>query len=79
MELQILSVKQNRSMIIEWIFITTASGSRIIGEWHEAMIAILLPGTEVIIGIDNARKESILIEKGIVEVTPQRVMLLIHE
>jgi F0F1-type ATP synthase epsilon subunit len=79
MELHLVSRRYQKKYLISWITITTESGSLVIQANHAPLIASLAEKAECSFLIDNDTIETLLIQKGIIEVTRNRVMLLIHE
>lgn len=79
MELRIISQRYQKKHQISWISITTHSGSLVIQNNHAPLIASLAEKTECSFLIDNDTTETLLIQKGIIEVTRTCVTLLINE
>lgn len=79
MELQILSVSCNTTYAVSWISVVTTLGSIVICDNHEPFVGMLAPGSEAVFLVDNNQKKSIVIYKGVIEVTRLKVTLLIYE
>lgn len=79
MELHLISPRYHKKHHILWLTVTTESGSLVIQNNHAPLIASIAPKTECSFLIDNDTTETLLILKGIIEVTRDRVTLLIHE
>jgi F0F1-type ATP synthase epsilon subunit len=79
MELRLISRRYQKKYQIFWVSITTDNGSLVIQDNHAPLIASIAEKTECSFLIDNDTTETLLIQKGIIEVTRTCVTLLIHE
>ncbi len=79
MELYLISRRYQKKYNITWIQITTNSGSLVIQNNHAPLIASIAEKTECSFLVDNHTPETLLIQKGIIEVTRTCVRLLINE
>lgn len=79
MELRIISQHYQKKHQISWISVTTSNGSLVIQNNHAPLIASIAEKTECSFLVDNDTIETLLIQKGIIEVTRTCVILLINE
>jgi F0F1-type ATP synthase epsilon subunit len=79
MELQIVSPKQHRVLNVLWVDLNTPLGNMIIQELHQPMVLSLVPGKPFTFAVDNTTVEAIAIKIGIVEITRNRVTLILNE
>ena len=79
MELVIISPESSQTHEIAWFEAHTATGSFVILPKHAPMILILAPGRELIFGLKSGKQDSVIIPRGIVEITRTRATVLINK
>lgn len=79
MELQIITPKQFRSVLVEWAEFTTPKGNMVVQPNHTPLVASIIPNSRFTFAHKDGTTESIMVHIGIVEVTKTAVRLLMHE
>ncbi len=79
MNLSILSPKQQRTYKIAWIELTTPVGNFVIQPDHAPMVLTLSPDHAITFGLKSGKQESLMIPRGIVEISRTSVLVLMHE
>lgn len=79
MNLSILSPKQQRTYKIAWLEITTPAGNFVIQPDHAPMVLTLTPQQPITFGLKSGKQESIMIPRGIVEISRTSALVLMHE
>ena len=79
MMLTIATPVSSRTADIVWLEINTTVGNFVIQYGHAPMVLELAPGRPAVFSLKNGKQESVLVAKGIIEVTRTSATLLIHE
>lgn len=68
-----------RIINVAWLEVNTPVGNFVIQRGHAPTIIALEPGKPVLYSLKNGKEESLIINRGIVEITRDSVMLLVNE
>ncbi len=79
MELTIITPKSYTTYSIAWLECNTTDGNIVIHKGHAPDILLLAPYTSIIFKLKTGKQQSILVHKGIAEITRQDVALLIQD
>jgi F0F1-type ATP synthase epsilon subunit len=79
MELIIVSPEKTEQYEIAWFEAHTISGSFVIQPKHAPTILLLSPGKELLFCLKSGKQESIMVPRGIVEVTRLRSTVIINK
>jgi len=79
MELHIISPEQTLIHPVAWVEAETIAGSFVIQPGHAPTILLLSPDKELIFCLINGKQESLVVPRGILEVSRTTVTLIIHQ
>lgn len=79
MELHIISPEQTVTHSVAWIEVDTIAGNFVIQSGHAPTILLLSPDKELIFCLVNGKRESLLVPRGILEVSREVITLIINQ
>jgi len=79
MELRIISPNGEKKLSIKWIEVETPVGNFVIHSGHAPTLLTLLPHHDITFQRDTGIQESMPITNGIVDVTREKVTVIINE
>jgi F0F1-type ATP synthase epsilon subunit len=79
MVLIIVSPEKTETHEIVWFEAHTLSGNMVIQPKHAPTILLLQPGKELVFCLKNGKQESIMVPRGIVEVTRTQATIIINK
>ena len=79
MELHIISPEQTVTHSVAWVEVETIAGNFVIHPGHAPTILLLSPDKELNFCLINGKQESLLVPRGIVEVSRTAVTLIINQ
>ncbi len=79
MKLHIITPEEKRSFNIAWLEAHTIHGSFIIQRGHAPTVLLLAPQKPILFRLKNGKKESIIIDQGIMEVNRTQTTILINK
>jgi F0F1-type ATP synthase epsilon subunit len=79
MELRIISPEQTVVHAVTWVEVETIAGNFVIQPGHAPTILLLAPHKELNFGLINGKQESLLVPRGIIEVSRTTITLIINQ
>jgi F0F1-type ATP synthase epsilon subunit len=79
MELHIISPEQTITHSVAWVEVETIAGNFVIQPGHAPTILLLSPDKELIFCLINGKQESLLVPRGIMQVSRTAVTLIINQ
>lgn len=78
MELTIITPTSAQKISIAWLEINTPVGNFVIQPGHAPMVVTLSPKEKVMYGLENGKRESIMVNLGTAHITRTAVTLLLN-
>lgn len=79
MELHIISPEQTVIHSVAWVEAKTIAGNFVIQPGHAPTILLLSPDKELIFCLINGKQESLLVPRGILDISRTTVTLIINQ
>lgn len=79
MEFRIVTPQETLIYAVAWIEVNTPAGNFVIQPGHAPTILILEKGKEMNFRLVNGKQESLLVERGILEVTRSAATLIVNK
>lgn len=79
MELRIITPNSEKQLSIKWIEVETPVGNFVIHGGHAPTLLTLLPHHDIIFKLATGSQESMPIVNGVVDVTREKVTVIINE
>lgn len=79
MEFRIVTPQETLTYAVAWIEVNTPAGNFVIQPGHAPTILILSQGKEMNFRLVNGKQESLIIERGILEVTRKTTTLIVNK
>ncbi len=79
MKLHIITPQSKQTFVITWLELHTGVGNFVIQPGHAPMIVTLMPKQPIIFMLAGGKQKSLIINKGVVEITRSTATALIDE